>query len=360
MKYAHVKSLLTKLISLFFFLSIQAMAFENLAYTWRGFPTEIAAGRLALADLKEHASQIDIYSSQAYHIDTHGKLIGALNPAMLKIARDSHIKVMPLVVNNDFEQKLTHVFLKNAEAQQRAIQSILKLCRENHFYGVQIDFEGMSYLDRDAFSAFYKKVADVLHQNGFRISIAIIPILPEYPPQTSYLKSRYRGWSGCYDYKAIGKSSDFVTLMTYDQHGGITPPGPMSGLVWDENIVRYALKFIPANKISLGIPLHSAHWYTGRGSNPKNHIHVVSVDLDYNVIIKKLKGLHVKLSWENADKVHYAAYRNHFLYEYAFLEDADSFAAKLNLVQKYKLRGVSNWCLGEEDPAIWKLLPKHA
>ncbi len=345
------------LLFLFCFLAFKAMAFENLAYTWRGFPDEAVAGKLAIKDLRAHASQIDIYSSEAYHINEKGLVYGALNSEMLQIARDSQIKVMPLVGNKDFDHKLTHIFLHDEAAQDRAIHSLLELCKQNHFYGLQIDFEGLSYLDRDAFTKFYEKTAETLHKNGFKISIAIIPDLSANPPNTAYLKSRYEGWSGGYDYKAIGKISDFVTLMTYDQHGGITPPGPMSGFIWDENILQYALKYIPADKLSLGIPLHSAHWYTGRGGSTKNHIHAVSVDLDYAVIARKLKEEHIALRWENEDKVHYAMYRNHFLYEYLFLEDAASYAAKLDLVKKYKLRGLSNWCLGEEDPAIWKLLP---
>ena len=32
-----------------------------------------------------------------------------------------------------------------------------------------------------------------------------------------------------------------------------------------------------------------------------------------------------------------------------------SFAERLSLVSKYKLRGYSVWVLGQEDPAVWKL-----
>lgn len=342
------------LFFILFFAVVKANAFENLAYTWRGFPTEIAAGKRALQDLKDHALQIDIYSSQAYHISEKGVVGGALNADMLKVARDSNIKVMPLVVNNNFDRKQTHVFLNDVAAQDRALQVLLNLCKQNHFYGLQIDFEGMSHLDRDAFSRFYQKTADLLHKNGFRISAAIIPELPGKPTESAYLAARYRGWSGVYDYQSLGKNSDFISLMTYDQHGDGTTPGPLSGIIWNENIIQYALKYIPAEKLSLGIPLHSAHWYTGRGG--QNRVHMVSIDLNYNVIMKKLKAQNIALQWEKEDKVHYAIFRNHFLYEYVFLEDAASYSAKLDLVKKYHLRGISNWCLGEEDPAIWKLL----
>jgi spore germination protein YaaH len=337
---------------------MKAFAFENVVYTFRGFPSEIAHGSIAIDDLKNHASQIDILSSQAYHIDEKGVVYGSQNPQMLQIAKSSHIKIMPLVGNKNFDSKLVHVFLHDPAAQERALQTLLQLCKQNHFEGLQIDFEGMSFLDRDAFTNFYQNVAKLLHQNGFLVSIAIVPALTDDVPATDYLKGRYKSWSGVYDYKALAKSSDFVTLMAYDQHGGITTPGPMAGITWVESIVKYALNYMPPEKISLGIPWHSGHWSTGKESST-TPLHAVAIDLAYTDMIRLLRDNNVTLRWDDEDKVHYAMYRNHFLYEYIFAEDSASFGAKLDLVKKYKLRGISNWCLGEEDPKIWDLLNKR-
>jgi spore germination protein YaaH len=41
-----------------------------------------------------------------------------------------------------------------------------------------------------------------------------------------------------------------------------------------------------------------------------------------------------------------------------FHEDTRAFMAKLELVKKYKLRGYSVWLLGDEDPALWRALPR--
>lgn len=337
------------------FTTLKAGAFENLVYTWRGFPEQIMQGKIAIEDLKAHAAQIDILSSQAYHVNDKGTVYGAVNPQMLAIANEHHIKFMPLVGNSNFDRAMVDNFLNDPAVQDRAIQSILQLCKQNHYAGVQIDFEGMSFLNRDAFTKFYQKISQVLHQNNFQVAIAIIPTITENPPPTEYLKGRYEGWSGAYDYKALGASSDFVTLMAYDQHGGITTPGPMAGITWDEDILKIALKYIPAEKISLGIPWHSGYWYT---SNSKP-LRAVEVDLSYPETLQILKNNNVLLHWNDEDKVHYAIYKNHFLYEYLFVEDAESFKAKLDLVKKYKLRGISNWVLGEEDPKVWDLLKSH-
>jgi spore germination protein YaaH len=155
-----------------------------------------------------------------------------------------------------------------------------------------------------------------------------------------------------------------LNFTKYDQHGGITPPGPMAGLTWDEDIIQEALKYIPPGKISLGIPWHSGYWYTGKdpskeGIARENSLHTMQTDLSYEDTMRILKDNNAVLHWDNIDKVHYAFYLNNFLYEYIFAEDADSFAAKLDLVKKYKLRGISNWVLGEEDPKVWNVLAKQ-
>lgn len=354
--------------TLLLLLSSTSFAFENLMYTWRGFPDHIAEGHIAIADLKAHGNKIDWLSSQAYHIDEKGLVFGDVNPQMTALARAQHIKILPLVGNAGFDPNRTHIFLTNLPAQQRAVAAILQLCQQNQFAGLQIDFEGIHFTDRDAFTRFYQSVADILHQHHFIVAIALIPQLSNNPPATDYLKGRLVNWDGGYDYQAIGASSDFVTLMGYDQHGGITPPGPMAGIPWLTAIVKYALQYIPADKISIGIPLHSGYWYTGRvddGSNDdktgaKNPIRMQQTDLTYAEIMEILKNNQATLRWDNLSQVPYTFFINHFLYEYVFAENAASFRAKLALVKKYHLRGISNWCLGEEDPKIWQSLPVHA
>jgi spore germination protein len=341
----------------FLFFHIEAFAFENLVYTWRGFPDHLRAGNIALADLKQHAKQIDIYSSEAYHITKTGQVIGALNARMLAVAEVANIKVMPLVGNTDFDRKNTRIFLHDTAAQERAIKTILKLCQNNHFYGVQIDFEGMSLEDRAAFSQFYIHVANTLHAQGFKVSIAIIPTITDLHTATEYLERRDKYWSGVYDYKVLAHHSDFITLMTYDQHGAPTTPGPMAGNAWSEAIIRYALNYIPANKISLGIPLHSGYWYTGSESADEL-IHSIGTTITFQKAREIINANNLHVTWNNTDKIHSAMYLHHYLYEYLFLEDAASFKEKVALVNQYHLRGLSNWCLGEEDPEIWRYVKR--
>jgi len=42
-----------------------------------------------------------------------------------------------------------------------------------------------------------------------------------------------------------------------------------------------------------------------------------------------------------------------------YIEDSQSLKPKLNILKKYKLRGISVWVLGSEDPAFWNVLAKE-
>lgn len=311
-----------------------------------------------ISDFTTHASQIQILSPAGYRVNAEGLVSGFLNYQILDTAKMHHVAIMPLLCNSSSDRFKAHKLLNNPAAQQRTIMSVLALCKQNHYMGIEIDFEGMFFSDREAFTHFYQKLAWALHRNHLKIAIAIIPTYAESSP-THYLQKKDVFWTGVYDYKALGKSSDFVTLMAYDEHETGTPPGPISGASWVENIIHYALKNIPARKIFLGIPWYSGYWHMSNHTKINQSTRIVEEALSHRELLSLLAQRNTALHWDNEDKVHYALYNNHSLYEYIFAEDATSFSAKLALARKYNLSGISNWCLGQEDPDVWKYFTRR-
>ena len=74
----------------------------------------------------------------------------------------------------------------------------------------------------------------------------------------------WENWRGAYDLKALAQTVDLICLMTYDQHTRWTMPGPVAGWGWTTENLDYALKVVPKDKLSLGIPLYGYHWYAGK------------------------------------------------------------------------------------------------
>lgn len=335
----------------------QSFAFETVFYALRNKDPDSTGKNQKIEQIvAKNYRAINILISQAYQIDKKGNVTGYLDPKIIDFANQHHMKLMVLVTNRLFDTDETNLFLANESAQTRAIQSILELCQQNHYYGVQMDFEMLPLKDRDELTRFYQNVADVLHQHGFVVSFAVAPVVTDDMNYSYYLKRLYERWEGVYNLKELGKSADFLTVMSYNQHGEGTTPGPVASVGWSEKTIQYALKSVPAKKISLGVPAYSNFWYTGTTSDkPNGKISTHQNEIGYNQVNDLIKKNHAQVFWSTKDKVHYTMFDHLWLNEYIFIEDADSFKFKKKLADKYHLRGISVFQLSTEDPRIWNL-----
>ncbi|EKD53991.1 MAG: hypothetical protein ACD_60C00133G0011 [uncultured bacterium] len=307
-----------------------------------------------LQTLSAHTQFIDLLITQAYHFDKKGVVTGFIEPAILDFTEKNSIHLMAMVTNSSFDEDKGHVFLAHPAAQKKALFALLKLCEKNHLYGVQFDFEMAELKDKNTLTTFYKTAAQLFHAHGFFISFTIPPLVSDGPFASSYQKRMYENFGGAYDLKTLGNIADFVTLMAYDQHLGRVTPGPVASVPWVEAVIQNTLQSIPAEKISLGIPTYSGFWYTGKGTDKK--ITIQNDAIPYQTASHLIKKHDATLQWNQLDQVHYAMYENNWLNEYIFLEDKDSFKAKLALIKKYHLRGFSLFRIGTEDPKVWGLL----
>jgi spore germination protein YaaH len=343
---------------IFLSFSQPTFALEKIFYALRSsLPTKLTTNQKVMSALTKNYKSINILISQAYQIDNKGALWGYLDPDVVEFTKQHKIKLMVLVTNALFDSAKAHQFLSNPDAQTRAIDSILQVCRENHYYGVQMDFEMIGIDDRHALTKFYQNVAEALHKEGFAVSFAIAPVVADNPQSSEYLKRLYDVWQGAYDLTALSKVSDFVSVMAYNQHGQGTAPGSTASVPWVEQTIKYTLRYFPASKISLGIPVYSNYWYTGTPINkPGGKIFTQEADLNYEKVNYLLNKYHAHLTWDKNNKINFAIFNHNWLNEYIFVEDVHSFKAKKQLAEKYHLRGISVFDLGTEDPRIWQVL----
>jgi spore germination protein YaaH len=299
-----------------------------------------------------HADRISVVAPQSFSMDSIGLIWGAVDPRMIAAARAKGVKVIPLIVNPGFDQSIFHRVLVTPESRLRAVRNITALCRDNKFDGIQFDFENIRVTDRDAFTSFSREVADSLHRIGCSLSAAVVPRSSDYPGPTPYHKWIYDNWRGAYDYKALADAMDFISLMTYSQHTRRTPPGPVAGYPWMEGVVKYVLGLgVPASKLSLGLPSYSEWWYPTYDA--QGGARMAGGGLTYDAALGILAKNDVKATWDDRQKESLAFWEDDGINEFLFLVDARSFAARQELVSRYKLRGYSVWVLGFEDPKVW-------
>jgi spore germination protein YaaH len=302
-----------------------------------------------------HADRISIVAPQTFSMDSNGVVWGSVDERVMATAKAKGIRVIPLIVNEGFDQPEFHRFLASPTARARAVGNIAALCHDNGYAGIQFDFENVHVVDRDAFSAFTRDAAAALHGVGCSLSVAVVPRTSDFPGPTSYHKWIFDYWRGVYDYRALAEAADFLSLMTYDEHTHRTPPGPVAGVPWMERVVEFLLKQgVPPSRISLGIPSYSDWWYPAY--DPKTGAAVSGRQLPYPDAMGVLARNGVKPVWDPTQQVSWAFWQDDGINQFVFLEDARSFQAKLKLVKKFGLRGYSVWVLGSEDPAIWSLV----
>jgi len=306
--------------------------------------------------LVQHIDQIAVLGPQVYTVDSLGIVWGSVDRRVVDLARRHGVKVMPLVVNEGFNQPALRRLLADTAARARAVRALVQLCRDNRFWGIQFDIENVNLDDRDRLTAWYTAAAGALHAAGCKISIAVVHRPEDFAGPLGYHRFLYESWREGYDLAALAKVGDFVSLMSYAQHTRRTPPGPQAGLPWMREVVDYFLKFMPPEKLSLGIPLWGEHWFTRYDNTIPERARSWSETVTWTWGSGLAERNGAKLQWDSAQAVTWGNYENGGTFEWLFLEDERSFRAKLALAREKKLRGFSAWVLGPEDERIWEVL----
>jgi spore germination protein YaaH len=349
---------------------LQRQIFFLLAFLCAGLRLEakpaalfyLTSGPNSIRSFLAHSGKVDLLVPTWYQVDSDGLVTGAPNPTVLEVAQRDKVPVMPILAL--FGKKAFHDLSANSEAQQRMNDAMIRECRAHGYTGFQFDFENLLYTDRDALSAVVKRSAEALHKAGLQLTIATVPNAPGYPGSGGFAKWIFTDWRGAYDLAELAKSVDLICLMTYDQHTRWTMPGPVAGWQWTVDNLDYALKSVPKEKLSLGIPLYGYHWYTSAPTTDKNTGEErpnLSGDYisapDSTQLATAYQG---KVEWDSADRSAFVYFYRDQMREWIYFTDLRTFRERYELIEQRGLQGFCSWVLGEEDPAIWTYLPDRA
>ena len=278
-------------------------------------------------------SSIDEIATQSFNADSAGNITGLVPTNQLTFANNSGIKTLAMVANN-FDGNIAKSIVENPANRQELINNILAQLKLNGYKGVNIDFEGVFYYDRDYYTTFLTELYNTLHAQGFIVTVAV-------PAKTS--DSITNSWTGAYDYGKIANVSDQVVLMTYDEHYPGGSPGAVASIGWVENVIKYAVTVIPKEKILLGT---AAYGYDWSGSLTKAY----GITGMYNLAATTGSTI----MW---DSVAQSAFFNYVdssnVSHSVWFEEAKSLGYKLDLVNKYNLAGIGIWRLGLENSNYW-------
>lgn len=317
----------------------------------------------SVASFLAHADRIDVLSPNWYAVDAKGVLSGEPDKAVLDAARRHHVAVTPLVTNKGFIEEDVHALLMDASVHPRMFAALVRAAKDNGYAGFQLDLEHVPSGDRDALTALVRAAAKAFRREHLTLSIATIPNAPLMPGETGYAAWHDATWGGAFDLKALAGSVDLLCLMTYDQHGFTTMPGPVAGWPWVVGQLDYALTVVPKRKLALGIPLYGYHWSAGTpikaGPREFDAANLTVEWIDAVDVLKLAKTYHGHFDWDAGDRSASMFFYRDNVREWVFYSDRRTFGARYELVKQRGLAGFASWVLGSEDPAIWALLPSH-
>ena len=310
-------------------------------------------------DFLAHQNKIDTLVPTWYSVDGTGLVSGEPNDLILRQAKAAHVQVIPIVAL--FDKTAVHTLVGDTHAQDEMNAALVRECKRNRYDGFQFDLEDIMWTDRDALSALVKRTADSLHKEHLLLQIAVVPNAPGYPGHTAFGKWIFEEWRGAFDLQALAASVDLLCLMTYDQHTRWTMPGPVGGWSWTKMNLDYALKFVSREKLSLGIALYGYHWYTGDPGlkDAEKKPNPTAEYISYANAITLRDSYEGKQQWDPVDHTAWFYFYRDDMREWIFLTDKQGFADRYQLAAQEHLQGICAWVLGEEDPAIWTVLPEH-
>ena len=319
-----------------------------------------SSGSQGVETLAQHVSQMTLVAPQSFSVDEEGYVEGGVPPKVLEIARRANVAVMPLLVNPGFDRDAASSLLRSRSAQQRAVACLARLAERYNFVGWQLDIEYIDPQDKGYYTQFVQRAAARLHREGRLLSIAVVPRFSDAYPDVDPGREFHGGeWGAPYDFRALGRVVDFMTLMTYDHHSSATPPGPVAGYDWVKAALEYATERVPRQKILLGIPFYGREWVQS-GDDTSAH------SLSFADAQDRLEQWQVAGLWDERWRTPWFQYSDTDGLHTGWYENSKSLEAKLGLMQEYHLRGFAAWRLGVEDPAFWTLVtekerpvPKH-
>lgn len=305
-----------------------------------------------------HIDKIGLLVPTWYGVDNQGLVNGGPNRYVLDLAKQHRLPVMP-IISMSAGRSGFHDLMHDETAKHHMIESMLQQAAEYGYSGFQFDFESISWTDRDAYTLLVKQAAEALHKQGLKLSIAVVPNAPGHAGDGKFSKWMWQYWRGVYDLSALGKYADLICLMTYDQHTRWTVPGPVDGMPWMLEQLKYALTLVPKQKLSLGIALYGYRWYTGdpvrADGTEASNIEGTYIDADESIPLAKEQ--HADVQWDSVEHESWYYFYRDDMREWVFMPDAHSFRDRYALVKQYDLEGFCSWVLGAEDPKVWDELP---
>lgn len=277
-------------------------------------------------------SSINTLSPRYHFLQKDGSVSDGTDPALISWA-SAHGKKVWSMLGNRSDAEVTHIFLSDERMRAAAILQLSGFVEKYRLHGINVDFENVKPEDRANFTAFINELALEMHRVGAMLSVNVSP-------------DQGTSWTRAFDYRAIGRSADYVVLMGYDEHwGGAPEAGSVSSLPWIERATDKLLQNVPSNKIILALPFYSREWVADTGAYAGDISLIRQGEIARNFTAKK--------EWNAAVGQYILDYTKQGVKHRIWAEDSRSLTLKYEMAISRGVTGFAYWYMGAETEDIW-------
>ena len=284
----------------------------------------------------DHTDSINVISPTWFEFgDINGELIDRGTKEYVKLAHERGLEVWPIMSHNFVETGLTSEILTSTKKREYVIQQLIDKSREYGFDGINIDIENVQADDSGEWVQFMRELYPKLKAEGLVVSVDV------YMPSA---------WSKYYERGKISEVVDYFMVMAYDQHwSGSETPGSVAELNWTEDGVVKTLEEVPSEKLVMGMPFYTRLW-----KESSEGLTAVSYGMSSAQNLVEEWGMTTTMDEKSGQK--YATLQKDEEVYHMWIEDKESIAKRVQIMEKYNLAGYAVWKLGLESDDVWSVL----
>ncbi len=277
-----------------------------------------------------------------------------LNSERYQATLSAHRKAgttLSLLVHLMNEEDILQLVATPEAHARNLVQDVAPIMQNHGFRDLNLDIESFteaSESTRQNYVRFVRAVKDELDR--LQLGTLTVELTPKSAIAHHFI-----------DVARIGEIADFLVLMAYDFHyvysslaGPVAPVGGVPTVAeFDvETALRETLRYAPAEKVILGVPLYGYEWETLR-SDPGAPVIPGSWQLatGKRVVPFSRTCTDCTSGFDSVSREPYLIFPGerpgHF--QQAFYENKEALEAKIALANVYHLAGVAMWALGYES-----------
>lgn len=283
---------------------------------------------------------VDIIAPSWYYLDdtADGTVTGGWDATLSDYAQFTssvqarNLKVLPVIQSSWASPKAADTVLASPTARAKLQSQIKERILSSNADGVVIDFEFMSNATGPYLTQFMKELYAQLHPLNKLVIQAVMA------------RTGSEAWLGEFDYPALAQNVDYLNIMTYDYSH--STPGPIAPLDWSSKVLQYARgQGVDMYKVLLGLPYYGVDWSTTDSGVSYSRRASGMAEL-----LELAKGPVQR----DSSQIPYFNYFDALGMHTVYFDDAQSWSAKMELLNQYRLGGVGAWSLK------WTLNPKSS